>query len=66
MRDLEKAKKLIDAMNNGVVSAYKVFKETGIPQTTLGGLKNGKTSIDQAFAINVEKMAIFYDGYINK
>ena len=50
----------IEQLLESNISNYRIYKETGINQSTLSDLKNGKTSLDSMKLINAEKLNLFY------
>jgi len=48
------------------ISNYRIYKDTGIAQSTLSDLKNGKTSIDSMRLDNALKLNDYYLKKVHK
>ena len=59
-RMIESIKNLIDLMNNNVITAYKVSKETGVSQHRLSQLKCGKIKVENLRIVTGIKLEKYY------
>lgn len=53
----EKIKAILDSD----ISAYRIAKETGVPQPNISNLRNGKREIDNLTLDIAEKLGKYYD-----
>jgi len=53
-------KENIRSLLNSGISNYRIHKETGIAQSTLSDLKNGKTTVDSMRLDNALKLNDYY------
>lgn len=53
-------KKNIQKLLESDITNYRIYKDTGIAQSTLSDLKNGKTSIDSMCLDNALKLNEYY------
>lgn len=53
----------IEELLNSNVSAYRIAKESGVPQSTVTDLRNGKRPLDNITLLNAEKLAAYYQHF---
>ena len=59
---IKSIEKLIELMNDGTVTAYQVYKNTGVSQHQLSQLKQGKIKIENLSIATGIKLENYYKG----